>query len=58
MTAQEMKQLADLLKLFEGEDFGDLPAYHLGDWSRFNLRGIVLDAELAAYRKAKSLLEA
>lgn len=46
MTAEELRRLLELLRKLEQVDFGDCPAYSLGDWSRSNLRGVILDLEV------------
>lgn len=47
MTKTELQQLFDLLIKFDRLDFGDMPCFYSGDWSRRNLDGLCDDVEWA-----------
>jgi hypothetical protein len=54
MHPDQLKQLRDLLLIWAGEDFGDLPRFVLGEWSRRSLEGLIEDVHTARMR-AKAL---
>ena len=48
MTHRELRTLFRLLVDFDDRDFGDLPAFVAGRWSRDNLAAMIEDLERIA----------
>ena len=51
MSVEQLDQLAAMLRQFNKEDFGLLPDFILGNWSRLNLDALMSDIEILASRK-------
>ena len=55
-AAQTLERyLLELLYVFEHNDFGDLPAFTAGEWSRRNLKGLISDLKWGLKQEHNSL---
>ena len=48
LPQEKLDQLAAMLREWSRQDFGDLPEFIAGEWSRRNLDAMIGDIEVAA----------